>query len=70
MPCSGPSMPDDSEIDAVTDEVLEYLRQKHRVHDMPKEFHHGFTAKNRAEDRAKLRIAIKALLDGRNCEEW
>jgi len=70
MPCSGPSMPDDSEIDAVTDEVLEYLRKNHRVHDMPKEFHTGFTAKNRAEDRTKLREVIKALLDGRNCEEW
>jgi len=70
MPCMGPSMPDDKEIDQVTDEVLRFLKEKHRVHDMPKEFHTGFTEENRAKEKTKLREAIKSLLDGRNCEEF
>ena len=70
MPCMGPSMPDDKEIDSVTNEVLQFLKEKHRVHGMEKQFHTGLTAKNRAEDVSVLREAIKKLLDGRNCEEF
>ena len=70
MPCMGPSMPDDKEIDQVTDEILQFLREMHRVHDMPTPFHTGLTAKNRAADRAKLREAVKILLESRNCEEF
>jgi len=70
MACSGPMMPGNKEIDQVTDEVLQFLNTKHRVHDMPKEFHHGFTTQNRKEERAKLREVIRLLLEGRNCEEW
>ena len=70
MPCMGPKMPGDKEIDQITDEVLQFLKEKHRVHDMPEEFDTGFTEQNRAKERAKLREAIKSLLVGRNCEEF
>lgn len=70
MPCTGPGLPGDSEIDMATDDVLAFLKLKYRVHDMPKEFHTGFTEKNRAEDKAKLREVIKELLIGRNGEEF
>jgi hypothetical protein len=63
-------MPDDKEIDQVTDEVMQFLKEKHRVHDMPKEFHTGFTEQNRAKERAELREVIKSLLYGRDCEEF
>lgn len=70
MPCMGPSMPNDNEIDQVTDQVMQFLKEKHRVQGMEKEFHTGFTARIRAKDRAQLREAIKSLLDSRNCEEF
>ena len=70
MPCMGPSMPDDKEIDSVTKEVLQFLKEKHRVHAMGIQFHHGFTKQNRAEETEVLRMAVKKLLDGRNCEEF
>lgn len=63
-------MPDDKEIDAVTDEVMAFLKEKHKVQDMEEQFHTGLTKEIRAKDKAQLREAIKALLEGRNCEEW
>ena len=70
MACTGPSMPDDKEIDSVTDEVMNFLKEKHRVHGMEEIFHHGLTKKNREREKSLLRVAIKELLDGRNCEEF
>jgi hypothetical protein len=66
----GPSMPDDKEIDRVTDEVLQFLREMHRIQTMPIPFPTGINTKNREADRAKLREAVKILLESRNCEEF
>ena len=68
MACTGPSMPDDKEIDQVTDEVLQFLKEKHRVHGMDERY--TFMRESRAKERLLLRESIKDLLVGRNCDEF
>lgn len=68
MPCTGPSIPDDKEIDQVTNEVLQFLKEKHRIHFMEERF--SFTKESRAKERLMLRESIKDLLVGRNFEEF
>ena len=65
MPCTGPGMPTDKEIDTVTEEVMAFLKEKHHVHSMPKEYQI-----NREKDKVALREAIKVILENRNCEEF
>lgn len=69
MPCMGPTMPDDKEIDQVTEEVLDFLRQKHRVHRMEGRLQR-LVEPSRQTEKESLREAVKQLLRGRNCEEF
>jgi len=72
MPCMGPHMPDDKEIDSVTEEVLQFLKEKHRVLETEKSFYAGLTLveNSRTEMKKSLRAVIKKLLVDRNCEEF
>ena len=68
MSCTSPSLPDDKEIDQVTDEVLQFLKEKHRVHEADERY--TFMRESRAKERLLLRESIKDLLVGRNCDEF
>jgi hypothetical protein len=70
MPCTGPMMPGDEEVDRVTDEVMQFLKEKHGIHSVSEKFFTCSTEENHLKDRAKMREVIKSLLHLRNCEEF
>lgn len=69
MPCMGPMMPTDKEIDKVTKEVMEFLRKKYRVHSKNPTLA-KLIQPSRDREKASLRQSVKLLLVGRNCEEF
>lgn len=68
MPCMGPTMPGEEEIDTVTTEVLNFLKEKYAVFTMPEDFIGKSFLDVRNKTISQLKEAIKQILIQEACE--
>lgn len=63
MPCSGPRMPLDSEIDEVTEDLMEYFKHTYGATVYDKTYGVGTATNPRYNPKNILRAAVQAILD-------